>query len=1504
MKKIIMTIALVFPMFIIGQTTTQNYVKTTTYQKPVDQGAENALDSSQKIEAISYLDGLGRLIQSIAVRAGGQKQNVISYVEYDLYGRTPRQYLPYATTGEVSDPLDFMSSLDLKIAIGEFYETPKYENTLNPYSEMVYEDSPLNRVYEQAAPGNSWRLSEGHTIKKNYQVNSESEVLYFKVNFSGGNSSIPQIILDGNYGNGQLYKNTVKDENWTSASGNNHTTEEFVNKLGQIILKRTYNNDVSYDTYYIYDEFQNLSFVLSPEASSQIVNGGNLVNNYQEILDKLGYQYKYDYRNRLIEKKIPGKGWEFIVYNRLDQPVLTQDANQRAQTPKKEWIFTKYDAFGRIAYTGIKKANISRASFQTVVNNDTNEPYEEMSSMPMDIAGVQMYYTNIAVPTYFDATVDEILTINYYDEYVDIGTYILPTEVYGENLTTEKKGLATVSKVRVLGTDDWITTITGYDEKGRPIFTRIVNTYLNTEDTSELRLDFVGNVMESRTTHQKDGHPVIVTKGYFTYDHQNRLINHSQQVNNESVQLIASNTYDELGQLKYKRVGGELFESGYTDFVNVSVTNDIIIAKTNNSNSYDAGLATVGKLKGNGGLSFSVASIGAELRVGLNDINTNAGAYDMNYFYLFETNLFTNGYRYRIYTRPLAGGNAQQIAYGFYNADNNDFKIERDGDTLHFIQNDVIITSTQLENPDIDLIGDITLRTPNSEIHNLNFYATNINKGLQKVDYEYNVRGWLTDINNVNVNTDVNDLFNFHINYDSKEGMTSTGSITPLYNGNISQTIWKTANTDSQKRAYGYAYDDLNRINAGFSRSGINYNSVDKYSLFNVSYDKNGNIQGLKRNGFEDEDGNGVGLTRLMDDLTYTYDGNQLKEVRDASNTLITYQGFFDGNPSGTDYAYDVNGNMTADRNKGITSIAYNHLNLPELIKINTTDPVGNAQNGKIYYIYDATGVKQAKVVEDAIQNSTITTSYAGGYIYEDNNSFEELKMFSHPEGYIEPEGNLYEYAFNFTDHLGNVRLTYADSNGDGVIDTGAPLYNQDFNNIETIPSGTLYSNSNAIMSITNNRLEVEVRQNYNYALLNLSLVAGKTYRLTYTLDIDQATGQYYNLIRRPSGASGTWLYHSGSSIQESDDYTVEFTALESGVHKFYFGGLRRVGFPNGTNFPDPTSFYLDNIVIKDINSNNEIISEKNYYPFGLQQKGYNYEVTSNSNLSAEKFTYNGKEKQEELGLNQLDYGNRNYEAALGRFITIDKFAQKYLDKSPYNYGANNPILYADKAGDSIIVSTMETLYDGVDGYKTNVPSAYYTGQTYLASSFWFYNETTKEIDASFYVQQNFTPFLAPGSNNKFTKNNPGIRNEIMAHENGHLGQITDKILKSIDFSVKVLTYDGEKTYSGGVQDILDDIYADYEISLADALKNFKKDNPFKFTKEDIEAVEQGKLSNSVNSALDLIIEDVKDRLKKFNNKDSGHSDANNRSYQYLGGKGNSKYNSGKKRIIFWGVKI
>ncbi len=80
------------------------------------------------------------------------------------------------------------------------------------------------------------------------------------------------------------------------------------------------------------------------------------------------------------------------------------------------------------------------------------------------------------------------------------------------------------------------------------------------------------------------------------------------------------------------------------------------------------------------------------------------------------------------------------------------------------------------------------------------------------------------------------------------------------------------------------------------------------------------------------------------------------------------------------------------------------------------------------------------------------------------------------------------------------------------------------------------------------------------------------------------------------------------------------------------------------------------------------------YYAFG----GLFGEGVQTSN---QPYKYNGKELDRFQNLDLFDYGARHYDAALGRWFTVDPLAEKYYSISPYVYVANNPVRFIDPTG-------------------------------------------------------------------------------------------------------------------------------------------------------------------------------------------------------------------------------
>ncbi len=374
----------------------ENHILTRIFQEPMI-SSDQITSHEQVIESIVYFDGLGRPKQQIAIKASPSIKDIVTHIDYDNYGRQSKEYLPFERRNV---PSAGYKIVDVNTDINSYYKN-KYGDDfigmvtgeVNAYSENVFEPSPLNRVKEQGAPGKSWKANlnsdKDHTIKYDWETNAANQIPYFTVTFTNNDTEKPELTKQGDYEANQLYVTITKDENWQpdQAFANDHTTKEYTDKQNRVVLKRTYNENIPYDTYYVYDDFDNLTYVLPPR-----VNTNDGVN--QEELDELSYQYKYDYRNRLIEKKIPGKGWEFIVYNKLDQPIMTQDALLKA---KSTWLYTKYDAFRRVAYTGKLTDVRDRETIQAEATAFTGKLWVEKGN-EITLGSVAMNYNDGGFP--------------------------------------------------------------------------------------------------------------------------------------------------------------------------------------------------------------------------------------------------------------------------------------------------------------------------------------------------------------------------------------------------------------------------------------------------------------------------------------------------------------------------------------------------------------------------------------------------------------------------------------------------------------------------------------------------------------------------------------------------------------------------------------------------------------------------------------------------------------------------------------------------------------------------------------------------------------------------------------------------------------------------------------------------------------------------------------------------------------------------------------------------
>ena len=324
------------------------------------------------------------------------------------------------------------------------------------------------------------------------------------------------------------------------------------------------------------------------------------------------------------------------------------------------------------------------------------------------------------------------------------------------------------------------------------------------------------------------------------------------------------------------------------------------------------------------------------------------------------------------------------------------------------------VTQLYVYNPNNDKIETMTIQVGNvtrtvasysyDDIGRL--VSVNRSGNAGSVHYAYNIRNWLKETKS--------DRFSQNLWYET------TGAY-PCFNGNISRLQWQSGK-DHVLRGYDFAYDGLNRLEESTYAEGADISqNKNRYSENILSYSANGSIERLQRYGKKNN-----GAFGLIDDLTYSYNGNQIKAISDKAGSLL-YDGSFDfkdGANADVEYFYDANGALVKDLNKGISNIEYDILGNLKCITFS---------NGfKTKYIYDAAGYKLRTTHESAVTN---TTDYIGNFIFEDG----KLDKYLFDGGYCSFDNNQNPtFHYYEKDHLASVRMVV---NENGTIEQVSHYY-------------------------------------------------------------------------------------------------------------------------------------------------------------------------------------------------------------------------------------------------------------------------------------------------------------------------------------------------------------------------------------------------------------------------------------------------------------------------------
>lgn len=226
-----------------------------------------------------------------------------------------------------------------------------------------------------------------------------------------------------------------------------------------------------------------------------------------------------------------------------------------------------------------------------------------------------------------------------------------------------------------------------------------------------------------------------------------------------------------------------------------------------------------------------------------------------------------------------------------------------------------------------------------------------------------------------------------------------------------------------------YDYNAQNMLTDSGYNEGDRQNDGQGNYDESLSYDKMGNVQSLLRSGLLDD-----GSYGLIDNLSYSYHGNQLLKVDDAAVGPY-YQGafhFVDGADEAVEYEYDANGNLVRDLNKGIISISYDLNNQPRKIEYNDGRNVSylyDAEGSKLSVSYNLTAMSSAQPQMPVMQSSDVasanvsngqkTIEYCGNIIYDGDET-----MILNDVGYaLYNKDNNLSFHYYLKDHLGNNRV-------------------------------------------------------------------------------------------------------------------------------------------------------------------------------------------------------------------------------------------------------------------------------------------------------------------------------------------------------------------------------------------------------------------------------------------------------------------------------------------------
>jgi len=1183
--------------------------------------AVDQLVTGGKIQTTTYLDGLGRTVEKVS------REIATPATAGGTWGDLVWFY-PYDAMGR--EPLKYLpyttSSQPGKYKTAPLTEQPQYYTNVysesSAYTSIAFDNSPLNRIRNVKEAGTAWAASHGDSVY--YDVNSAADnVQYFKVDYVQGHAPVSQ----GAYTAGLLYKLTYQDVN-------NKLVVEYTDKAGRMILKKIQADATPSAahsgwicTYSIYDDFGQIRCQVQPEGVKYLdANGWTFAGtNGQTVLNEQCFQYMYDDKGHTTWKKAPGAVAQNMVFDVRDRLVFMQDGNQAAlATP--QWSATLYDELDRPTITTLYNTTATIASLQTDVNSGT----------PISTANL----ANTAVTT--------ILKYLYYDDYSfatvkTFNTGFTNTSAYSTSdpnvqaisPTNRTVGLPTGNLVRVLGTTQFLATTNYYDEKERRIQTLEDNLKAGTDITT-FQYYFDGRVLSSCNSHTATGtgytNYISLTK--YNFDQLGRVISLQKQYGSNPLKTVSSFDYDDMGRLKTKHLDPGYTAGGNAELESLNYSYNIHNQITGVNKDY-ALKSPASYNKWGHFFGFYLGYDNRDNVFGTTQLNGQVGGQ------LWNTQGDDAQRKYE-YSYDNAGRliNAifteQQHPGDGWSSTKMDFSVTGVSGQITYDYNGNLLTMLQ---------KGVLPGTPSPlTVDDLRYAYSPYSNKLQSVTDQM-------------TQTSSNGQFG-----DFKDGANAAGTPDYVYDANGNLVIDLNKNVQS-----------LNNGAAG--TNGISYNFLDKPDQIRIV---------------------GKGTIKIV----YSATGEKLQRVfipeSGGLSTITTYI---------NEYIYQEKASLTLTSPAPFsgTGLALSYIDFEEgRIRVVAPTSLNNGyeslnENGNIslpnsmsgawdYFITDyQRNVRMILTEETHAAVNTCSMENTGG------RPAAEDPVFGQAGAGNEVETTRYTTPAGWTNNTVGVSVSRL---GNLAGHTIGP------NTLQKVMAGDMVTASVQYYfqgAVTNNNPNIipNILNSLAGALgggATGTVIHNNTTAITNQLN---ATPGFISAVE-PSTSTGS-TPQAYLTILFFDERMNFISAADGGVAQQQVAGTWTTGTaPLGlSNIKAPKNgyayiyvsnrsdqdVYFDNLAVGVTGGN--IIEENHYYSYGLRISAISSRKLGDAGEGALKnnYLYNDKELFDDADLNWYDYGYRNYDPQIGRFVQLDPLTDEYPFYSPYQYAGNDPVANVDVDG-------------------------------------------------------------------------------------------------------------------------------------------------------------------------------------------------------------------------------